>query len=93
MTGGGTASTVTRWRSTSVSSSPTSKRGIVTTRAPASSGAASVTTKPITWQNGASASTVSRAVSPSRSSTWRAPARRLRWLSSTPFGSPVVPLE
>ena len=65
----------------------------VTTVAPAASGAASVTTKPITWQNGGSASTTSRSVRPSARWICSIAALTLRCVSITPLGRPVVPLE
>jgi aminoglycoside phosphotransferase len=45
------------------------------------------------WGNGATASTVSRSPTRSPLATWRTEVTRLAWVSSTPLGSPVVPLE
>ena len=53
MTCGGTTRTVTRCRCTSVRNPSRSKRGMVTTVAPHTSGSASVAVNPMTWKNGA----------------------------------------
>ena len=90
--GGAPIRTVTRWRSTSSNSWPGSKRGTVTTVAPAHRGTARVTRNPMMWENGATASTVSRSLTRPLA-TWRTEVTRLAWVSSTPLGSPVVPLE
>jgi hypothetical protein len=44
-------------------------------------------------KKGATASVVSRSVIRSPLPTWRTLATRLEWVSMTPLGSPVVPLE
>jgi hypothetical protein len=66
---------------------------MVTTVAPAHSGTARVTWNPMMWEKGATAATVSRSVTRSPRVTWRTEVTRLAWVSSTPLGSPVVPLE
>jgi hypothetical protein len=45
------------------------------------------------WKNGATPMTTSSAVNPIAPWVWRALATRLAWVSSTPLGRPVVPLE
>jgi hypothetical protein len=45
------------------------------------------------WENGATASRVSRSPIRSPAETWRTEVTRLAWVSRTPLGSPVVPLE
>jgi hypothetical protein len=66
---------------------------MVTTVAPQASGSASVAVNPMTWKNGATAGTVSRAVTRSPRLIFRTVVTRLAWVSMTPLGSPVVPLE
>jgi hypothetical protein len=94
MTGGGTTRTVTRCRWTRARNPSRSKRDMVTTVAPHTSGSASVAVNPMTWKNGATASTVSRAIRRSPRLICRTVVTtRLAWVSMTPLGSPVVPLE
>ena len=66
---------------------------MVTTVAPEHSGTARVTRNPMMWEKGGTASRVSRSPTRSPLPTWRTEVTRLAWVSSTPLGSPVVPLE
>ena len=50
-------------------------------------------TKPMTCAKGATATTVSRGPSFSAARAWATAATRFAWVSMTPLGSPVVPLE
>jgi len=65
----------------------------VTSVAPDASALAMVMTNPMTWAKGATATTVSRGPSFSAARTWPTPATTFAWVSMTPLGSPVVPLE
>ena len=56
------------------------------------SGYQSVTVQPKLWKNGRHASTVSFVPRFSMSANCETLPRRLRWLSTTPFGSPLEPL-
>ena len=47
----------------------------------------------MTWENGGTASRVSPSPTRSPAATWRTEVTRLAWVSRTPLGSPVVPLE
>ena len=70
-----------------------SKRGNVTTVAPEVSALDSVTTKPMTWAKGATATTVSRGPSFSVARAWAMATTTFACVSMTPLGRPVVPLE
>ncbi len=69
------------------------KRIIVTTVAPWASAFATTTIRPMQWYIGATARTVSAGPSVSRGSSCASWATAARCVISTPFGSPVVPLE
>ena len=66
---------------------------MVTTVAPDTSGRARLTMKPMMWKKGTTASVVARPLTRSIRRSWRADATRLVWVSMTPLGSLVVPLE
>jgi hypothetical protein len=48
---------------------------------------------PMAWKNGATATTTSSSRNPIAARDWRTLVTRLAWVSSTPLGRPVVPLE
>ena len=66
---------------------------MVTTVAPARRLLGRIRFWPMAWKNGATPTTTSASVRPSTGWTWRAWATTLAWVSSTPLGRPVVPLE
>ena len=85
--------TVARWRSTSSRKGSKANRGNVTTVAPEVSALVSVMTKPMTWAKGATAATVSRGPSFSPARACAMATTTFAWVSMTPLGRPVVPLE
>ena len=93
MTGGTTTVQVARCPWTTSRKPVRSNRGMVTTVAPARRLQGRIRLRPMAWKNGATATTTSSAVNPSTAWVWRALATRLAWVSSTPLGRPVVPLE
>ena len=64
----------------------------ITTDPPASSGAKTVTHKPLMWQSGNEQSARSAARSWCAKTVFAAPASKLECVCKTPFGRPVVPL-
>ena len=71
----------------------TSKRGIVTSAAPALSALLATTENPTAWKNGATASMRSSGPRVNAACCCSAFATHARWVSMTPLGSPLVPLE
>jgi hypothetical protein len=84
---------VARWSWTIPRKAARSKRGMVTRVAPARRLVGRMMFWPMAWKNGATPTTTSSVVTPITAWAWRAWATRLAWVSSTPLGSPVVPLE
>ena len=66
---------------------------MVTSVAPACSVAFATTPKPTAWKNGATASTRSSLRNGIAHSCCTTFATHARWVSITPLGSPLVPLE
>ncbi|MCY1231705.1 hypothetical protein D9M68_620090 [compost metagenome] len=88
---GTTFSQVQPWRAMSCQNALAEKRIGITTEPPCTSGAIAVTTRPLMWYSGSVASTRSPAPSACSRLTLAPLAARLRWVSSTPLGVPVVP--
>ena len=79
-------------RCISASASSASKRGISAMHAPVESAGLSTPARPKMWLNGAAPNTTSSAPSCSSGPARKAAvARRPPWVSSAPFGRPVVP--
>src|SRR5215203_5379170 len=57
-----------------------SKRGMVTTVAPARRLQGRIRLRPMAWKNGATPTTTSSALNPSTACSWRALATRLAWV-------------
>jgi hypothetical protein len=93
MIGGTTIVQVARWSWISPRKPARSKRGMETTVAPTRRLQGRIRFWPMAWKNGATPTTTSSAVNPIAACDWRALATRLAWVSSTPLGRPVVPLE
>ena len=70
-----------------------SKRGMVTIVAPTCSAPFATTLNPVAWNNGATASARSSARIARAACCCTTLATQARWVSITPFGSPLVPLE
>ena len=66
-------------------------RSGITTEPPVQSGVSVVTTSPLTWNRGRMHIARSAAVRPCQPAMYSASRRKLRWVSTTPFGFPVVP--
>ena len=66
--------------------------GYVTTRTPPMIGKSRQTVAPKLWKNGSAPKITSLAPRSSMSPNWRVFASRLRWVSATPLGSPLLPL-
>ena len=91
--GGTTTIEVIRWFWISARNCSTSNRGIVTIVAPVCSVALAMQPNPVAWKNGATPSTRPPAPKGTTASCCMTLATQARWVSITPFGRPLVPLE